>query len=286
MKVTKFIPKKITRSVTRRTVVLKHNSPHIFFGLGVVGAVGATVLACRATLKLSDTLEEIKTEVEAVKTHAPEEHQSRDLAYVYGRGTARVVRLYGPAVIVGGLSIAALTGSHVTLSKRNTALTVAYAGLQKAYEDYRARVRDELGEEREFDLHNGIVTGKFKEDGKSVEKKIIDPNKISVYARIFDQLSSNWQPNPEYNLIFLKAQQNYFNDILQSRGIVFLNEVYKSLDLPISQAGQFVGWVLGDEGDNYIDFGLYKLDNARFVNGIEDGILLDFNVDGVVWDKI
>ena len=49
-----------------------------------------------------------------------------------------------------------------------------------------------------------------------------------------------------------------------------------------------VGWVLGN-GDNCIDFGIWDSANEKardFVNGREGAILLDFNVDGVIYDLI
>ena len=60
------------------------------------------------------------------------------------------------------------------------------------------------------------------------------------------------------------------------------------LGIPRSQAGAVVGWVLG-EGDDYIDFGMFDGNNMAtrdFVNGYERSILLDFNVDGVIYDLI
>jgi hypothetical protein len=63
------------------------------------------------------------------------------------------------------------------------------------------------------------------------------------------------------------------------------------LGIDRSKAGSVVGWVITKEGtgDNFIDFGVFDGDNPRardFVNGREGSILLDFNVDGVIYDKI
>ena len=117
----------------------------------------------------------------------------------------------------------------------------------------------------------------------------MDPNKYSIYARFFDELSSSWNPEPEYNNLFLRCQQNYVNDLLNARGHVFLNEVYDRLGIPRSKAGAVVGWTLHGEGDGYIDFGIFdgwKPKAREFVNGHEGAILLDFNVDGIIYDKL
>ena len=117
-----------------------------------------------------------------------------------------------------------------------------------------------------------------------VETYTLKPDN-SIYARFFDETSTNWQRTQGYNQFFIQAQQNYANDLLKSRGHVFLNEVYDMLGLERSKAGAVVGWVKGN-GDNYIDFGVFQGDewNAmRFVTGDERSILLDFNVDGVVY---
>lgn len=290
----KFVPTNLGRSFHRTALQFKKNSPGLMFGLGVAGAVTSTVLACRATLKLPDMLDEFKTDIEGVKSLShhdqskayPVQEYKKDLAYAYGINTMRIVRLYAPAVIVGGSSIALLTGSHVALTRRNAALTAAYSAVQLSYDAYRERVRDEYGEEKELDLYHATRIEKMMVDDKVEEVRVADPTKWSPYARFFDEGSRNWVKHPELNLMFIRCQQNYANDLLQARGHVFLNEVYDMLGIDRSQAGQVVGWVIGDNGDNYIDFGLYQASSSRFVNGWERNVLLDFNVDGVIYNKI
>jgi Family of unknown function (DUF6353) len=290
----KLISQGLTQGFGRRVLTMQKNSPRTLFILGIAGVVGTTILACRATLKLEKTLTEFKNDVEAVNDrHAIEKPSSstkttynKDMAVVYTKGTAKVVRLYAPAIVLGGLSVAALTGSHITLTRRNAALTAAYSALSTSFESYRERVRKEVGEEKERDIHQGIVTEKMAIDGKTEIVRSTDPNKISIYARFFDEYNVNWEKNPEFNKLFIQSQQNYMNHLLHARGHVFLNEVYDQLGIPRSQAGQFVGWVVNQGGDNFIDLGIFDVRNSAFVNGWERSILLDFNVDGVVYDKI
>lgn len=287
MNITKFVPKFASRAVGGQVLALKENSPHLFFGAGLVGVVAGTVLACRATLKAEPILDQMKEDIEGVKTHLKDtEGHKRDLAYVYIRGTVSLGRLYAPAIAVSGIGVACLTGSHIQLTRRNAALTVAYTGLHQAFNEYRDRVREELGEEQERDLYFGAVEKKGKKDGESITIKEFDPTKPSPYARFFDEYSDNWVKDAEYNHMFVQAQQHYMNQRLQTKGYVFLNEVYEALGLPKSRAGQVVGWRLDGNGDGYIDFNMYDPENSRFVNGTERSILLDFNVDGVILNSM
>jgi hypothetical protein len=290
----------ITRRFNRSILVSKKQSPHIFFAAGVIGAVTSTVLACRATLKLSESLDKIKTDVDNVHALNPEKQESdtdivryptdqyrKDLGYVYGKAALEITKLYGPSIVIGVASIGALTGSHVQLTRRNSALMAAYAAVQQAYLEYRERVKQELGPERELDIYHAASFEVVENaDGKKEEVKVVDPNKYSPYARFFDEYSQHWEKDPELNRLYIQCQQNYANNLLQARGHLFLNEVYDMLGVDRSKAGAVVGWVISDVGDNYVDFGIYEAYNGRFVNGFERSILLDFNVDGVIYDKI
>lgn len=282
----------LARSVRRQRLILRKQSPHIFFVAGVVGSVTSTVLACRATLKLPDALTEIEGDIDTVKqlkneNKLPEGYTEKDLnrdtVLAYSRAVYRLTRLYAPAIGVGTVSIVALSGSHIAMSRRNTALMAAYTTLSEAYANYRERVIAELGAERELDIYHS-TTKVVNTDGDEVN--VSDPNTWSPYARFFDEGSTSFEKNAELNRLFITCQQNWANEMLRARGHVFLNEVYDMLGFERTPEGAVVGWVIGGDGDDYIDFGMYEARNARFINGLERVPLLDFNVDGVVYDKI
>lgn len=254
------------------------NHPTLFFAAGVTGMVTSTVLACRATLKLEDTLDMIERDG-GVTSRPP-----------MIPAAIKIAKLYAPAALVGIASITMLTKSHNTLVKRNAALSAAYTALDNGFREYRARVVEKYGAEADDEMRYGSEIEKEKVGGKTVSKTKAGPQAASIYAVWFDEYNPNWGKDPEINKLFLKAQQNYLNDLLHARGHVFLNEAYRVLGFDHTQAGSVVGWILGEDGDNYIDLGVFNDDDQErirdFVNGREASILLDFNVDGLIWNKI
>ena len=287
--------------------VEKH-SPEILMGVGVVGVVTGTVMACRATLKLNDILEEAQETRDKIKEVASnpnyedkytEEDAKKDLAVNYIQTGVKVAKLYAPAVAVGVAGVGCVLASHDIMKKRNVALSAAYLTVDKSFKEYKQRVVDRFGEEVEKEIRYGIKAEEIVETVKDEEGnettvtetvKTMNPTLYSDYARFFDEASPCWQNDPEYNLMFLRAQQQYANDLLRAKGRLFLNDVYEMLGIEKTKAGQIVGWVYDREnpnGDNFVDFGIYDMSKERvraFVNGYETNILLDFNVDGNIWD--
>lgn len=277
-------------------------------GVGVIGVVTTTVMACKATMKLNDILDECKeTRDKIVEVESNPEYQEKytqedakkDLAINYIQTGVKVAKLYAPSVALGTLSITCLLASHNVMQKRNAALSAAYLTVDKSFKEYKQRVIDRVGEEVEKEIRYGIkaeevLTTIENEDGTETTVtetiKTMDPNLYSDYARFFDESSPYWQKDPEYNLMFLKSQQQYANDLLRAKGRLFLNDVYDMLGIDKTKAGQIVGWIYdpkNTKGDNFVDFGIYNMSNDRvraFVNGYEPTILLDFNVDGNIWD--
>jgi hypothetical protein len=305
----KFVPDAVSRMTAGQLLSVQKHSPTILLGVGVVSMVGSTILACRATLKMEEVLNEIegeKHQQQRVKKlvdegEAPEgttysdEEAKQDQTVIKIRGIAKVVKLYAPAVILGGIGVVCLTKSHKILSDRNTALTAAYVALDGAFRAYRDRVVDRYGEETDRDLRYDYeeVDVIDEETGKVAPMLQAAPGEPSGYARWFDGESSEcWTAPPfeNHNWVFLRNNQNWANDILRSRGHIFLNEVYKMLGLSHTSAGAVVGWVYdrnNEHGDNYIDFGVFEHDSSPlYSNGRDGAILLDFNVDGVIYDLI
>ena len=305
MKLTK-LTNSLAKVTGRAGLTVRKYSPEILLVVGITSAVGSTILACRATLKVDEVKKTHQDKVDRIndcwvtqQDEYSEKDHKRDLTVVYTQTAVDYIKLYGPAVTLGALSIVALVGGHGIMKKRNVALVAAYKAVEEGFNAYRQRVRDEYGEDTDYMFKNGlkaetVTETEVGEDGKTHKVKktrmaVIDGSTPSVYARFFDESCRQWSKTPEYNLMFLHAQQEYFNTMLISRGHVFLNEVYDALGIDRTQAGTMVGWVMRKDGkgDNKIDFGLYNGDSERaraFVNGDERSILLDFNVDGVIYD--
>lgn len=278
---------------SRGLLQLRKYSPEILTGLGIAGGVASSVLAVKATLEVEPILEEHQQRVAHAKVSAPggmdNVEVKRAVAKVYGRTGLVLTKHYGPSVSLGVASIGCVLAAHGVMRQRNAAILASSKAIESAFNAYRERVKAELGEEQERDIFFDLREEEVTIDG---EKKIVkvgsENHSLSPYAACFDELNPNWEGRAEYNLHFLKCQQNYWNDMLRVRGHVFLNEVLKTLGFDHTKAGAVTGWVSGN-GDDFIDFGIYDVNTPmalEFVNGNEKSVWLDFNVDGNILDLI
>ena len=296
------------RSLIKAGFQVKKHSPEILVVVGVAGVVTSTVMACKATTKAGDILEEHKNQMNAIdqvvkmdRDDYTEEDHKKDTTIVYTQTAIKFVKLYSPSIMIGVLSLGCIIYSHNILNKRNAALAAAYATVDRGFKEYRGRVVERFGKELDHELRYNIKAQEFEKtevDKKGNEKvvketvNVADPNLYSDYARFFDDGCNGWSKDPEQNLTFLKCQQAYANEKLKANGYLFLNDVYKMLGIPATKAGQIVGWIYDEKnpiGDNFVDFGLYDMNKPvvrDFVNGYERTILLDFNVDGNILEMM
>ena len=308
----------LTRSLHKVGFWGKKHSPELLVGAGVVGTVVSAVMACKASTKIHDVLEEAKENIDGIHRvlETPElnekyekkygekyteEMSKKDLTGVYVQTGMKFVKLYAPAVILGALSITSILASNNIMRKRNIALAAAYATVDKSFKDYRGRVVERFGEAVDKELRYDIRKKEIEEivtdenGNEQVVKKtvnVVGDNPCGDYTFFFDAASRAWEKDATMNFMFLRAEQNFANDKLKARGYVFLNEVLERLGLPTTEAGQIVGWVYDPNskdpnGDNFIDFGFMEMRRERnraFIEGEETVILLDFNVDGKISD--
>lgn len=299
------IMKSVNGVASKAVMKLKKHSPEILVVAGIAGTVVSAVLACKATTKVAEILDKTKgtldTIHEGMETGAingqeyTTEDGKKDTVVVYAQTGVKLAKLYGPAIILGTLSITSILASNNILRKRNVALGAAYAAIDKSFKEYRGRVIERFGEQVDTELKYGIKAKKFEEievdpetgKEKKVKKTVMvaDPNLQSDYAVYFDSKSRNYETNPDYNRMFLKAQQAFANDKLQTRGHLFLNEVLDDLDLPRTPAGQIVGWTK-DGPDGYVNFRIVEVERETEDGRHEPALLLDFNVEGNIWEKM
>ena len=304
----------VSRSLHKVGFKLKKHSPEILIVTGVIGIVTSTVMACKATTKVNDIVDETKDMVDKIhdavenKKHTSDgeeytqEVANKDLTIVYAQTGLKFVKLYGPAVAIGIASIGCIVGSNHILRKRNIALAAALTAMETSFKEYRGRLIDRFGKDLDRELRFGIkakeveekvVDEKGKETTVTKTVEVADPNAIhSIYSVVFCEGNSGWTRNAELNKVFLIQQQNYANDKLKLNGVLTLNEVYDMIGAPRTAYGQIAGWVYTDDssiGDNFVDFGIFDVNNEKacdFVNGYEKSIILDFNCIGNILEYI
>lgn len=304
----------VSRSLHKVGFKFKKHSPEILVVAGVVGIVTSTVMACKATTKVNDIIDEATDTIDAIHNSAgkglhtsdgeeyTQEVANKDLAIVYVQTGWKFVKLYGPAVALGVASIGCMIGSNQILRKRNVALAAALTAVDTSFKEYRGRLIDRFGKDLDRELRFGIKAKEIEEkiideNGKetTVTKtvEVVDPNTAhSLYSVVFCEGNAGWTKNAELNKVFLIQQQNYANDKLRLRGYLTLNEVYEMVGAPTTAYGQIAGWVYTEDssiGDNFVDFGIFDVANEKacdFVNGRERSIILDFNCIGNILDYI
>lgn len=292
----------ITSRAGRQLLIINQKSPAILFVVGVAGVVATVVVASRATLKLDDVMTESEEKLDLVKNYVgpkySDEDRRRDIILIHSKTFGRIAKLYAPALALGALSVGCLTGSHIILNRRNVALTAAYSIVDRSFREYRKRVIDELGMDKDEEFRFGTVEKDVILDTKDgpIETtiKTVDKSTKSMYSFMFDEVNNkNYSKNWGYNQTFLAAQQLYAQTRLRARGYLFLNDVLDSLGFDRVPHGQLVGWLadpkkFGRTGDEYVDFGLgdTRDSSIRFVDGNERAVRLDFNVDGNILDFI
>lgn len=305
---TQALVKSLSKAFGKSKLALKKHSPEILVITGVVGTVVGAVMACKASTTVKGVINDAKEEITYIQDCAndpniaiPPAEVRKNIAYVCVKTGGELAKLYGPAILVGGLSITAILTSHNILRKRNISLAAGYLALDQAFKNYRGNVLTKYGELVDQEMLYGITqekveetvvdeeTGKKKKVKKTVDV-VNDERFGSPYAKFFDDTNPKCSRDPLLNKAFLRGIQSWANDKLRSQGFLFLDTVYEELGFEPTVASKSVGWIYDPQnpehdGDNYIDFGLEHNRNTRFLNRDEYAVIVDFNVDGPILYK-
>lgn len=284
----------------------KRNAPEICTAVGISLGIGAGVLACKATIKAKDIIENAKEDVNAVHSvvenpekydvEYTEEDCKKDLATIYVKTGVELAKQYALPIALATASIVSILAGNKILRKRNVALAAAYTVVDKAFKQYRGNVVERFGEDVDRQLRYNLVaetvTEKITDEKgkeKKVKKTIYKPSEegiMSGYARVFAAGNTGWENNAALNLAYLRAQQSFCQKKLETDGYLFLNDVYKMLGYREDIASRNVGWIYDESnpiGDNFVDFGFES--DANFVAGYSTDTVLDFNVDGPIMER-
>lgn len=327
----KNIPSSAKHVAKMAKFTARAKSPELLLGAGIIAGGATVVLACRATLKAKPKLDDLSIKLEDLEhienvhtlavandPHADEEDEhnlaelkkqcKKEKRHEIAVTAVGVSKDFAPAIIVGMVGIGCVLASYRILDKRLLGATVAYESVNAAFNRYRHRVIDKYGEQAERQLYYGETVTDVEyeeevEDAETGEKKVVkkvkqEPNveKGVPWHSIYSRTLHNRSYQPGMDVDQVRRIQNYLNDELARKGYVFLNDVYKALELEIDGEYVGVGWLSkefqGEDyvGDGFIDFGVFG-DNVTeqaklWREGKTNSVILDFNVDGPIYKYV
>lgn len=277
-------------------------APEVMLAGGITAGVLSVIMIAKAHRETDGWKENLEERLAAYREIIQEdidegiEVDEREIrkgeARIYASAGGYLLKAYGRGVLVGVGAIALVMASHGLMKNRLSAVLSLATLLESSFEEYRNKVKDEYGEEADQRLYYGaeardVVTLETNEDGKKKKRKskknhLPEEYDSRMYSRVFEETNINWFNDPSKNEYFLRALEQWANDRLYLRGALVLNDVYTQLGFEPTPFGAVVGWTK-DGGDGYVSFGLDSDLNAR--EG-DDRWLLDFNVEGVMYNKI
>ena len=268
----------ITSLVLRAGRVISAHAPEILMAVGAVSVTAGAITVATQTTKLEDELCDIRKAQEEHKAKYglmdPKEYK-KELVAIKLTAVRKVAKLYaGPVLLISG-GMTCFFSAFGIMKKRQGVLVASLAAANKAFEEYRARVIEDQGEDKDKEYLYGLKKTKITkeitdENGKT--KKVTeevytsDAPIISRYAVKFTpEFASEASDDVNFNIAMLKSMQNSWNALLPSRKKVFLNDIYHEMGIDETMESRLVGWDYNadEHGDGKIQFIIIEQNGKR-----------------------
>ena len=284
---------KITQFIGKTKLFLAEKKPDILLGIGVGTHIASVAYIIKGTRQIDDILDFSKKEFDEIHNANLEPAEERKMLFkAYIDFAVKLLKIYYPAIIFEAVTVACIASAIGDLKQKNAKLAAALSSLGAMYNAYVARVKEEVGpeKEREIRLECDQKTIEIDENGEVIKTKRPEMSKCDPCSKLYaDYTSSEYKRNnPVANMDFINQTRRFANMKLRSNGYLFLNEVYYALGLQPTLEGQFWGWVVDDRlspDSQIVNFGIEDKTMPRvlaFMDGDEDAIWLEFNAYPIV----
>jgi hypothetical protein len=277
-------------------------APGVMIAVGIAAVAVGSYKAAEATPVVKEAVEEFKTNREEIEQTEMDPETKKELVTTsYKKLGNSVLHAYGKPVLLVATGTGLILGGHGIVSKKLATTTASLISTDKLFQNYRQNVIEDQGEDADFRYRTGLKTvevesvehdtrGRKRKVKKEME--VVDNVIGNPFMKFFDEANPNFEKNPSNNLFFLKKQEEWRTRKLRAEGFLFLNDVLYELGYGRCAEGSVYGWVY-DEDDpechNVVSFGIRNTRRPTVrnaMNGYEPVILLDFNVDGVIVEKL
>lgn len=205
---------------------LADNSPVVLTAIGVTGTITTAYLTGRASYK-ANTL--IRDEAATRRLYnKPDEFDLKECFLI-------VWKEYIPAAGVGVLTIACIITANRIGTRRAAAMAAAYSISEKAFTEYKEKVVEKLGENKERQVRDEIAQDQITNDPPTGEQVLMEGVQILCYDAFTGRYFKSTMEE-------IKKARNDINYQILHNNYCSLGEFYSLLGLPSTQFSEEVGW--------------------------------------------
>lgn len=201
---------------------VKANSPEILTAFGVSGVVVTSYLAAKGAIQADRILQEGQ--------EPGFEDPERDLK----TKVSLTWKCYIPAFASGVITASCIMGASKANSKRTAVAVGAYSLTEKAFAEYREKVVEQLGENKEQKIRDEIKQDRVTKLGS---KDVIITGKGEVVC--CELLTGRYFKS---DMETLRRAQNDINARINNERYVNLDEFYDLIGLPYTSQSNTCGW--------------------------------------------
>jgi hypothetical protein len=207
--------------------LIADNSPTILTTIGVTGTVVTAFLTGKASIKAYKIVE-----------FETAEHLIKDPDFEFDDKTKikLVWKEFIPPVAVGTLTIACIIGANRIGSRRTAALAAAYSLTEKAFEEYKDKVQEHIGANREQRVRDDIAQDRVNANPVTSREVIVTgAGEVLCYDSITGRYFTSTVEK-------IRSAQNDINHDIIHDLYATLSEFYSKIGLPSTPYSTEMGW--------------------------------------------
>lgn len=216
-----LVAKNVGRTIT-------DNAPVILTGMAVAGTVSAAILAAKGGMQAQRELDDLLEEVEAGRAN-------EELLTFQGK-LKTTWKFYIPAGLMTGATVACVIGANSVNTRRNAAIMSAYSLTDKAFQEYKEKVVEQIGEKKEQEVRDEIAKDRLDaHPQKDNSVVVVSDGKTLCY----DAMTGRYFQSTMQDI---RKAVNDINEKCINEVYASQNDFYRLLDLAPVAIGEEVGW--------------------------------------------
>lgn len=209
--------------------ILVNHSPSILTGFAVTGAMMTAVLAGRASFRVGKDVNAGHYEP-LMEGEESEFYDIKGLVKTYWRE-------YIPAAATGAATIACIIAANQIGNRRAAAMAVAYSLADKAFEEYKEKVVEKLGEKKERAARVEMAQERVNRNPPNIDDAILIGDTMSVLC--CDLFTGRYLLT---DMETLRRAENDINFQVTHDYYASLSDFYDRIGLPRTSMSDDFGW--------------------------------------------